>query len=73
MAAIARGVAGGPVIAGQPLQQRAGPQRLRDRVDPIQARRAMGDRELVVAGQVRRLGGAEQHCTPVQRTCRPGT
>ena len=60
-------MAGVPVVAGQPLQQRPGPQRLGDRVDPVESQATQGDRAVVVAGQVGRLGGAVQHRAAVQR------
>ena len=43
-----------------------GPQRLGGRVDPVQGQPTQGDRPVVVAGQVGRLGGAVQHRAPVQ-------
>jgi hypothetical protein len=61
-----RAVAGDPVVAGQPLQQRAGPQRLGGRVDPLQGQVGQGDGPVVVAGQVGRLGGPVQQRAPVQ-------
>ena len=54
------------MVAGEPLQQRPGPQRLGDLVDPVEGQATQGDGMVVAAGQVGHLGRPVQDRAPVQ-------